>query len=333
MCLNHPNRTLEAIDAPEPPTISPTAIRMLFTGEGQVRLEERLAKDVDKVDQYYQQGVPKKRLPLYAPFGQAPLSVEWRRVVARFSATTTVKTYSRLREQAVKHTTWQSYKKSVSEYLGKVNKAHLQTEFVTLQSSVNNSFNYNEMIDNDTYSSLEYSAVLDDRTRDEHAELHGTIRPKDDPFWDDNYPPNGWNCRCIAIETNESITTTPDTTGLTDPDFRGNVGKEAKVTNSGDPGDSKSSDSVLEREINRGISTKNASISLYSALTTTDIRKSLTKFGFNQELRYIAFVILSRLDEWLDYNKWQGKSRVAFGKFGEYDVEVNIDTGNISISP
>lgn len=44
-----------------------------------------------------------------------------------------------------------------------------------------------------------YSTVGDDRVRDEHAILEGTTLPKDDPFWQRFYPPNGWNCRCSAI--------------------------------------------------------------------------------------------------------------------------------------
>jgi putative prophage muSo1, F protein len=41
-----------------------------------------------------------------------------------------------------------------------------------------------------------YVAVLDDRTRASHRALHGLILPKNHPFWDKGYPPNGWNCRC-----------------------------------------------------------------------------------------------------------------------------------------
>ncbi len=44
-----------------------------------------------------------------------------------------------------------------------------------------------------------YSTVGDDRVRDEHAILEGVTLPKDDPFWQRFYPPNGWNCRCQAI--------------------------------------------------------------------------------------------------------------------------------------
>jgi len=48
-----------------------------------------------------------------------------------------------------------------------------------------------------------YVTVGDDRVRDEHAALDGTTLPKDDPFWDVAYPPNGWNCRCQVISVFE----------------------------------------------------------------------------------------------------------------------------------
>lgn len=41
-----------------------------------------------------------------------------------------------------------------------------------------------------------YTAVLDGRTREAHRKLHGKTLPKTDKFWDTNYPPNGWGCRC-----------------------------------------------------------------------------------------------------------------------------------------
>lgn len=50
---------------------------------------------------------------------------------------------------------------------------------------------------------LRYVAVLDDRTRDEHRQWHGTVLPADDPWWETHYPPNGWNCRCTVQQLSD----------------------------------------------------------------------------------------------------------------------------------
>ncbi|MRI64485.1 hypothetical protein EDM00_10880 [Ornithobacterium rhinotracheale] len=47
---------------------------------------------------------------------------------------------------------------------------------------------------------LEYRTAGDERVRASHDALRGVCLPKTDPFWDSFYPPNGWRCRCVAIE-------------------------------------------------------------------------------------------------------------------------------------
>ena len=50
----------------------------------------------------------------------------------------------------------------------------------------------------DLIKALMWAAQMDERTRDEHANLHGTTAPIDDPFWADgtSQPPVDWSCRC-----------------------------------------------------------------------------------------------------------------------------------------
>jgi len=46
---------------------------------------------------------------------------------------------------------------------------------------------------------LRYVCVMDKKTREEHIAWHGLILPVDHPFWDEHFPPNGWNCRCRVV--------------------------------------------------------------------------------------------------------------------------------------
>lgn len=49
----------------------------------------------------------------------------------------------------------------------------------------------------------QYMAVMDKRVRPSHAILHGKVYPADHEFWDSNYPPNGFRCRCGVITLSE----------------------------------------------------------------------------------------------------------------------------------
>ena len=62
-----------------------------------------------------------------------------------------------------------------------------------------------QMEDKEVFPYLKYVTVGDSRVRDSHAQLNGTILPKDDPFWQTHYPPWDWGCRCVAVELTEEM--------------------------------------------------------------------------------------------------------------------------------
>ncbi len=68
-------------------------------------------------------------------------------------------------------------------------KTNIQTSYMASRYKT-----HKDNADNRPY--WQYIAVLDQRTRREHIELHDKVFKHDDPFWDSFYPPNGWGCRC-----------------------------------------------------------------------------------------------------------------------------------------
>ena len=80
------------------------------------------------------------------------------------------------------------------------------------------------------YPNLRYVAVQDNRTRQSHRILDGTVLPITHPFWDTHYPPNGWNCRCHVVATDEPTNRKELTTEQKPlPPFAINYGKQGKI--------------------------------------------------------------------------------------------------------
>jgi len=56
---------------------------------------------------------------------------------------------------------------------------------------------YESQMDSDAQY-LRYTSLLEGNRRITHRAKHGIILPKNDPWWNTNYPPNAWGCKCKA---------------------------------------------------------------------------------------------------------------------------------------
>ena len=93
---------------------------------------------------------------------------------------------------------------------------------------------------------MQYRTAKDERVREQHRILDGITLPPSDKFWDEFFPPNGWNCRCYAIQVNprrypesdpeealqrgRAATSQPNAKGQNKAQiFRFNPGKDKKI--------------------------------------------------------------------------------------------------------
>ena len=120
------------------------------------------------------------------------------------------------------------------------NENYLKAEYNFVQASAQMAAKWEGfMQDGDRYN-LQYRTAGDDKVRPEHAALDRVTLPITDPFWEEYYPPNGWNCRCTVVQVRKTkYPTTPhkeamalgeeatgkDTKGI----FRFNAGQEQKT--------------------------------------------------------------------------------------------------------
>lgn len=80
------------------------------------------------------------------------------------------------------------------------NKNYLRSEYNFVSASGEMAAKWQQFEDDGDRYNLQYRTAGDDKVRPEHAELNNITLPLDDPFWNEYYPPNGWNCRCTVVQ-------------------------------------------------------------------------------------------------------------------------------------
>ena len=96
------------------------------------------------------------------------------------------------------------FKEKASQIFEDYNKAYLQAEYQTARGSARMAADWQRIAEeSDILPLLGYQTVGDGRVRPTHAALDNIIRPVNDKFWLNYYPPNGWRCRCTVRQLAE----------------------------------------------------------------------------------------------------------------------------------
>lgn len=119
------------------------------------------------------------------------------------------KTYSQLKtaselllDDAGKPKPFAQFSRDIQAIHANYNQRYLEAEYYFAQGSAQMAAKWANLDDTGRYN-LQYRTAGDSRVRDSHAALRDTTLPADDSFWDLYYPPNGWRCRCQAVEVSK----------------------------------------------------------------------------------------------------------------------------------
>lgn len=124
-----------------------------------------------------------------------------------------------------------AFKEEAKKVFHDFNDAYLQAEYQTSIASSRMAAEWQRIEETrDVLPLLQYQTVGDGRVRPTHAQLDNIIKPATDVFWDTYYPPNGWRCRCTAVQLNEGeitdISKIPNIDDDVPPLFKMNSGKD-----------------------------------------------------------------------------------------------------------
>ena len=90
--------------------------------------------------------------------------------------------------------TFEAFLNDVRKIDNTYNRGYLRAEYNFVQSSAEMAAKWERFSEDGDRYNLQYRTAGDGKVRPEHAALNGVTLPPSDPFWEEYYPPNGWNC-------------------------------------------------------------------------------------------------------------------------------------------
>ena len=122
-----------------------------------------------------------------------------------------IKTFHELNEAFPSLVDEKGKRKPFEQFLNDVQKIdktyngnYLRAEYNFAQASAGMAEKWEQFTEDGDDYLLQYRTANDSKVRPEHAELHGITLPAEDNFWDEYFPPNGWNCRCTVVQVLKS---------------------------------------------------------------------------------------------------------------------------------
>ena len=154
-----------------------------------------------------------------------------------------------------------------------------------------------------------YTAVLDGRTREAHRKLHGKTLPKTDKFWDTNYPPNGWGCRCKVQVLTEAECVARGIVPLADGSFLPQAAEKDFKYN---PGKVDKTDEILKDKQDKVLD------AVTSSLAKKNLKQSLDSFEHERDVYVWQKSLDDAVDELLVKNNLKAPIvAFALGKLGK----------------
>ena len=95
---------------------------------------------------------------------------------------------------------FETFLKEVQTINNTYNGSYLKTEYNFAKASARMAAQWKRYMETGDRYNLQYRTAYDDRVRTSHRKLEGITLPPDSKFWDDYFPPNGWNCRCHVVQ-------------------------------------------------------------------------------------------------------------------------------------
>lgn len=100
--------------------------------------------------------------------------------------------------------TFEAFLNDVRKIDNTYNSNYLRAEYNFVQSSAEMAAKWERFSEDGDRYNLQYRTANDGKVRPEHAALNGVTLPPSDPFWEEYYPPNGWNFRCTVVQVRKS---------------------------------------------------------------------------------------------------------------------------------